>query len=119
MERRREENHGTEYKTRWRLLRERVLAMKEIWTKDEAEFHGELVNFDKLWSYPKPEQKPHPPILMGGDGATTLIGLLSFAMDGCRLMFRLRNAAEKIAAYTSERRRRPRSEDHLDNDLRS
>jgi probable F420-dependent oxidoreductase len=60
------ENHGTTFKTRWTLLRERVLAMKEIWTKDEAAFHGELVSFDPVWSYPKPLQKPHPPILMGG-----------------------------------------------------
>jgi probable F420-dependent oxidoreductase len=61
------ENHGTAFKSRWKLLRERVLAMKEIWTKDEAEFHGEFVNFDPIWSWPKPVQKPHPPILMGGD----------------------------------------------------
>jgi probable F420-dependent oxidoreductase len=60
-------NHGTEFKTRWKLLRERVLAMKEIWTKDEAEFHGEFVDFDPIWSFPKPVRKPHPPILMGGD----------------------------------------------------
>jgi probable F420-dependent oxidoreductase len=59
------ENHGTNFKTRWKLLRERVQAMKEIWTKDEAEFHGELVRFDELWSYPKPVQKPHPPIYLG------------------------------------------------------
>src|SRR5919109_3998317 len=55
-------NHGTDFKTRWRLLRERILAMKEIWTKDEAEFHGEFVNFDPIHAYPKPSQKPHPPI---------------------------------------------------------
>ncbi len=61
------ENHGTTFKTRWRLLRERVLAMKEIWTKDEAEFQGEFVNFDPIWSYPKPVQKPHPPILLGNN----------------------------------------------------
>jgi probable F420-dependent oxidoreductase len=61
------ENHGTVFKTRWRLLRERVLAMKEIWTKDEAEYHGELVDFDPIWSWPKPVQKPHPPIYLGGD----------------------------------------------------
>ena len=61
------ENHGTVFKTRWKLLRERVLAMKEIWTKDEAEYHGNLVSFDPIWSFPKPVQKPHPPILMGGD----------------------------------------------------
>jgi len=65
------ENHGTSFKMRWRLLRERVLAMKEIWTKHEAEFHGEFVNFEKIWADPKPLQKPHPPILVGGDGATT------------------------------------------------
>ncbi|MER3446125.1 MAG: hypothetical protein C4291_04475 [Candidatus Dadabacteria bacterium] len=47
-------NHGADFKKRWRVLRERVLAMKEIWTKEEAEFHGEFVNFDKIWSYPKP-----------------------------------------------------------------
>src|ERR1044071_5754440 len=52
------ENHGTNYKTRFSLLRERVLAMKEIWTKEEAEFHGRFVNFDPIWSYPKPAQKP-------------------------------------------------------------
>ncbi len=59
------ENHGTDFKKRWRVMRERVLAMKEIWTKEEAEFHGEFVNFDPIWSHPKPVQKPHPPILLG------------------------------------------------------
>ena len=74
-------NHGTEYKTRWRLLRERVLAMKEIWTKEEAEFHGEFVNFDKIWSHPKPVQQPHPPILMGGYGPTTFDRVIEYC-DG-------------------------------------
>jgi probable F420-dependent oxidoreductase len=64
-------NHGTAWGSRWRLLRERTLAMKAIWTQQEAEYHGELVNFDKIWSEPKPVQKPHPPIIIGGDGATT------------------------------------------------
>src|SRR5262245_40722796 len=61
-------HHGTDFGTRWKVLRERIEAMKEIWTKDEAEYHGKYVNFDKVWSYPKPVQKPHPPILMGGGG---------------------------------------------------
>ena len=61
-------NHGTNYKRRWRILRENILAMKEIWTQEEAEFHGDFVNFDKMWAYPKPVQRPYPPILMGGDG---------------------------------------------------
>ncbi len=62
------EHHGTPFAERWKILRERIAAMKAIWTQDEAEFHGRYVNFDKLWSYPKPVQKPHPPILMGGAG---------------------------------------------------
>ena len=53
-------NHGTRFRRRWRLMRERVLAMKEIWTKDEPEFHGEFVDFDKMWAWPKPVQQPHP-----------------------------------------------------------
>ncbi len=59
------ENHGTPFKRRWKVLRERIEAMKEIWANEEAEYHGEFVNFDKIWSYPKPAQKPHPPILLG------------------------------------------------------
>ena len=74
-------NHGTRFRTRWRLLRERILAMKEIWTQDEAEYHGEFVNFGKMWAYPKPMQRPHPPILMGGDGATTFDRVVEFC-DG-------------------------------------
>jgi probable F420-dependent oxidoreductase len=66
------ENHGTNPAQRWKLLRERVLAMKAIWTQDEAEFHGRFVNFDPIWSWPKPVQKPHPPILVGGDGPHAL-----------------------------------------------
>src|SRR5437588_1942654 len=65
-------DHGTPFELRWKVLRERVEAMKEIWTKDEAEFHGELVNFDPMWSWPKPVQKPHPPVLAGGNGPNTL-----------------------------------------------
>jgi probable F420-dependent oxidoreductase len=61
------ENHGTDFKRRWRLLRERVLAMKEIWSKDKAEFHGEFVNFDPIWSWPKPVQPGGPPVLLGSE----------------------------------------------------
>ena len=75
------ENHGTNPTTRWRLLREQILAMKEIWTKDEAEYHGEFVNFDPIWSWPKPAQKPHPPVLMGGDGPRAEAGLLEYCEE--------------------------------------
>jgi probable F420-dependent oxidoreductase len=75
------ENHGTDPAQRWKLLRERVLAMKAIWTEDEAEFNGEHVNFDPVWSWPKPVQKPHPPILVGGDGPHTLQRVVEYG-DG-------------------------------------
>jgi probable F420-dependent oxidoreductase len=64
------ENHGTVPRTRMRLMRERVEAMKAIWTDDEASYQGEFVSFGPLWSWPKPAQQPHPPILLGGDGPT-------------------------------------------------
>ena len=60
------ENHGTEFSTRFRLMRERVEAMKAIWADDPAEYHGEFVDFDPIWSRPKPVQRPHPPIHLGG-----------------------------------------------------
>jgi probable F420-dependent oxidoreductase len=75
------ENHGTKPALRWKILRERILAMKEIWTKDEAEYHGQFVNFDPVWSWPKPAQKPHPPILIGGAGPRTLERVVEYG-DG-------------------------------------
>jgi probable F420-dependent oxidoreductase len=60
------ENHGTVFKTRHKLARERIEAMKTIWATEEPEYHGELVRFDKMKQWPKPRQKPHPPIIVGG-----------------------------------------------------
>jgi probable F420-dependent oxidoreductase len=59
-------DHGTEFRTRFKLMRERIEAMKEIWTKPKAEYHGEMVDFPEMMAWPKPVQKPHPPILVGG-----------------------------------------------------
>ena len=75
------ENHGARYETRFKLLRERILAMKALWTQDEAAFHGEMVNFDPVWFYPKPLQRPHPPILLGGPSDYTLKRVVEFC-DG-------------------------------------
>jgi probable F420-dependent oxidoreductase len=61
-------NHGTDPARRFGVLRERCLAMRAIWTQDEPEFHGRYVDFDPLWSWPKPVQRPHPPVLVGGNG---------------------------------------------------
>ncbi len=60
------ENHGTVYASRAKLVRERVEAMKEIWTKSKAEYHGEFVKFDPMMTWPKPVQKPHPEVIVGG-----------------------------------------------------
>jgi len=59
------EDHGVNFKDRWKVTRERVLAMREIWTKDEPEYHGAFVEFPPMWSWPKPLQKGGPPVLMG------------------------------------------------------
>ncbi len=74
-------DHGTNFRRRWRILREKILAMKEIWTKEEPEYHGDFVSFDKMWAYPKPVQRPHPPIIMGGDGPTTFDRVVEYC-DG-------------------------------------
>jgi probable F420-dependent oxidoreductase len=59
-------DHGTKFATRFKLMREQIAAMKEIWTKERAEYHGEMVDFPEMMAWPKPVQKPHPPILVGG-----------------------------------------------------
>lgn len=71
-------NHGTDPRKRMAIMRERVEAMKAIWTQDEASYQGEHVAFDRIWSYPKPAQRPHPPILVGGDGPTVEERVLAF-----------------------------------------
>jgi probable F420-dependent oxidoreductase len=60
------EDHGTVFKTRAALVRERVEAMKAIWTQSKPEYHGAFVNFDPMMTWPKPVQKPHPPVIVGG-----------------------------------------------------
>ena len=75
------ENHGTDPKTRFKLLEERLLAMKAMWTDEEASFHGEYVNIETSWCYPKPVQKPHPPIILGGETVHTLRRIVNFC-DG-------------------------------------
>jgi probable F420-dependent oxidoreductase len=75
------QNHGTDPRTRMALMRERVLAMKAIWTQEEASFSGNYVNFERIWSHPKPAQRPHPPVMVGGSGPTVLERVLEFG-DG-------------------------------------
>jgi probable F420-dependent oxidoreductase len=74
-------DHGTDFGTRFKLMRERVEAMKAIWTQEEAEYHGEMVDFGPMWCWPKPVQKPHPPVLLGGSGPGVLKRVVAYA-DG-------------------------------------
>lgn len=75
------ENHGAKYPTRFKQMREHVLAMKELWTKEEASFDGEFVKFDRVWSWPKPAQQPHPPVILGGETDHTLRRVIEYC-DG-------------------------------------
>src|SRR5690348_15071370 len=59
-------DHGTEFKSRFKLMRERIEAMREIWTKTKPEYHGEMVDFGPMMTWPKPLQQPHPPVIVGG-----------------------------------------------------
>jgi probable F420-dependent oxidoreductase len=82
------EDHGAKYETRFKLMRERVLAMKALWTQEEASYRGDMVNFGPCWSYPKPAQKPHPPILLGGGTDYTLKRVVEFCDGWIPLAFR-------------------------------
>jgi probable F420-dependent oxidoreductase len=74
-------DHGTDFSTRWKLLREKTEAIKAIWTGDPAEYHGDLVDFGPMWCYPKPAQKPHPPVILGGSGPKIIERVVRYA-DG-------------------------------------
>jgi probable F420-dependent oxidoreductase len=71
-------DHGTDPRTRMALLADRVRAMREIWAKDEASYHGPFVDFDPLWSWPKPAQRPGPPVLVAGNGPGSEDRVLAF-----------------------------------------
>ncbi|MEU8267008.1 TIGR03619 family F420-dependent LLM class oxidoreductase [Sphaerisporangium sp. NPDC049002] len=71
-------NHGVDPSRRFAVMKEHVEAMEQIWTHDEAEYHGEFVSFDPIWSWPKPVQQPHPPVLVGGTGPKVLDRVLSY-----------------------------------------
>ena len=75
------ENHGTAYVSRFRKMEEQMQALQRIWTQDEAQFHGHYVDFDPIWSWPKPKQQPHPPLILGGETDHTLKRIVQYG-DG-------------------------------------
>ena len=74
-------HHGTSYDKRFARMAEQVKAMQALWSNDAAEFHGEQVDFSESWSYPKPVQTPHPPIILGGETDYTLRRVVDYC-DG-------------------------------------
>ncbi|TCZ58705.1 LLM class F420-dependent oxidoreductase [Roseicella aquatilis] len=98
------EHHGARYPTRFKLMRERVLAMKALWTQEEAGFQGQYVHIEPSWLYPKPLTRPHPPVLLGGETDHTLRRVVEFCdgwfpragagFDPAVAVSRLRAAAE-------------------------
>lgn len=106
------ENHGVRYDSRFRVMRERILAMKALWTQEEATFHGEFVNFDPLWSWPKPAQRPHPPILLGGESDHTLRRVVEYC-DGwiprTYAGFTPKDAVDRLRRMAGQKHRDPKS----------
>jgi probable F420-dependent oxidoreductase len=98
------ENHGTPFGQRFGVMRERAEAMKEIWTQDEASYHGRYVNFDHIMSWPKPAQKPHPPLWIGGLGEKVIDRVLRYG-DGWFPNSR-DPAGDRLAERIAELRRR-------------
>jgi probable F420-dependent oxidoreductase len=98
-------NHGTAFETRFRVMVDRAKAMQAIWTQEEARYQGEFAAFEPIWQWPKPVQKPHPPILLGGETRHTLRRVMEFCDgwfprgrsfgDPQAEMRRLRSAAEE------------------------
>jgi probable F420-dependent oxidoreductase len=103
------ENHGVPFSHRWAITREKVLAMKQIWSQDEAEFHGEFVDFDPIWSWPKPVQAGGPPIWIGASSkwvfdrvADYADGWMPIGGPGNGGLEHLREAVERAGRSMSE-----------------
>ncbi len=107
-------NHGVAFADRWKVTRERVLAMREIWTHEEAVYHGEFVDFDRMWLHPKPVQRGGPPILLGAQSRWAW-GRVAEYCDGWlpSLMAELDDLKSGIAALQEAARKAGRSPDSL------
>jgi probable F420-dependent oxidoreductase len=105
-------HHGTEFRTRWKVLRERVLAMKKLWTEDEAGFAGEFVRFEPSWAWPKPVQRPHPPIVLGSNAKRALERVVDYCDGWMPIGVRTKDLLadlERLRRLATERGRDPAS----------
>ena len=105
------ENHGGERTQRFAVMRERVQAMQAIWTEEEASFHGQHVQFERIWSWPKPLQQPYPPVLVGGNGNGTLARTVAFGDEWMPIWFgdlpALAQQIEQLGRLAAEAGREP------------
>lgn len=108
------EAFGLPFEKRWAITKERVLAMKELWTKEEAEFHGRYVNFGPLKSFPKPATKPHPPVLIGGLGDRTLHRVAQWGDGWCPLAQNPEKLKPRIATLKELAKKAGRDPEKLD-----
>jgi probable F420-dependent oxidoreductase len=106
-------DHGVEFKDRWKVTRERILAMREIWTKDVAEYHGKFVNFDPMWCWPKPVQEGGPPVLIGAQSKWVPNRIAEYC-DGWLPLDVGADLAGGIEAIRSEANRLGRSPERLE-----
>lgn len=98
-------HHGVPYSRRRDMVRESVLAMKALWTEDQASFDGEYVKFEPSWAWPKPTQDPHPPVVLGGGlGPKNLAHILEFC-DGWLPSYRFNNVRENVPRLREESER--------------
>jgi probable F420-dependent oxidoreductase len=105
-------HHGTPFKERWKILRERVQAMKRIWTEDEASYDGTYVRFDPLWSWPKPVQRPHPPVVLGAHGPRAVKRVVDYCDGWIPIGVRagdLQESLDELYRVAREKGRDPRS----------
>lgn len=107
-------DHGVVFRTRFQLLREQLRAIKEIWTTDESEFHGKFLDFDKMRAFPKPYQRPHPPIIMGGAGEKAIECAAELCDGWAPWLPEWPRAKENIATLKRQAEAKGRSPDSLE-----
>jgi probable F420-dependent oxidoreductase len=95
-------NHGTDPAQRFAVMRERALALRAIWTQEEASFQGKHVEFERIWSWPKPVQQPHLPIWIGGNGPRVFERVLEYGDGWFPNMRDLDELAPRIAALQQQ-----------------
>jgi len=107
-------NHGIEFKERWNVTREFVLALRAIWSSAEAEFHGQFVDFGPIWSWPKPVQAGGPPVLLGAGATPAMPRRVTEYCNGWMPLDGMHDVAEGIASLRAEAARAGRSLDDFD-----